>query len=326
MRVALESDLYFEPESAEALLARVDQRVLNPLVKPGPVEERLAHLQYESLRAREGRALCEQVNDVREKMRGRLSVSVKLAPEEQRRQMAQRLDAWHHQVRLQDFVSQPLDDFGSLGSLREPLDYFREHEPLDAKELEQLLARLYAKLYIQQLLLPQGREVAEIAGAMELTRTAWRRRFAGDADFVRRVEKVEAGARWQRTDFERERQQKRLEALRKFIEASRKELERTAANGCGPDKPIPPELEAHLALLAEVLEESSADPNLAREFQKQSKALRSDLDRLEMVLARCPTNAAEPWRAEMQDSCLELARSLQRQLRGPLSQPRRGGD
>jgi hypothetical protein len=37
-------------------------------------------------------------------------------------------------------------------------------------------------------------------------------------------------------------------------------------------------------------------------------------------------NAAEPWRAEMQDSCLELARALQRQLNGPQGQVRRGGD
>jgi len=326
LRLALESDLYFNPESREVLLGRVDQRVLNPLVKAGPVEERLAHIQFESLRAQEGRELCEQVNGVRKKMRARLGVSDKLPPEEQQREMARRLDAWHQRERLQDFVSLPLDDFGSLGSLREPLEFFREGEPLDPQELQELLANLYAKLRLQQLLLPEGREVEEVEQTIALTRAAWQRQFRREEDFARRVEKVEQQARQRHADFEREQEKKRVEALRNFIEASRKEIQRAVRNGCGADKPVPAELEAYLALLTEVLQESNRDPKLAREFQRQSKSLRSELEKLEMVLAQCPPSTAEPWRAEFQDSCRELARTLRLELAGPRGAIRRGGD
>ncbi|MGH9789296.1 MAG: hypothetical protein ACRD4U_11415, partial [Candidatus Acidiferrales bacterium] len=325
MRLALESDLYFTPENAEALLSRVDQRVLNPLVKAGPVEERLAHIQFESLRAREGRALCEQVNDVREKMRSRLGVSEKLAPEEQQREMARRLDAWRQQVRLQDFVSQPLDDFGSLGSLREPLEYFHEAEPPDAQKLEELLAELYAKLRLQQLLLPEGREVAEVEETLELTRAAWRRRFTREEEFSRRREKAELEAREDYAEFRRREEKKRVEAVRNFIEASRRELQRAEAS-CQAGAPVPTELEAYLALLAELLRESNGDAKLSREFARHSKSLRRDLAKLEATLARCPASEVDLWRAEVQDSCRELARLLQQQLNGSPGQPRRGGD
>jgi hypothetical protein len=70
LRMALESDLYFDPALREDLLDRADQRVLNPLMRPGRVEEQLARIQLESLRAEGGRALCRQVNEVRETMRG----------------------------------------------------------------------------------------------------------------------------------------------------------------------------------------------------------------------------------------------------------------
>ncbi len=326
MRMALESDLYFDPEAAEALLARVDRRVLNPLVKAGAVEERLAHLQYESLRAQDGHALCEQVNAVREKMRARLGVSDKLAPEEQRRQMARRLDAWHHQVQLEDFVSQPLDDFGSLGSLRQPLEYFQTAEPLDANDFENLMASLYGKLYFQLLLLPEGRDIVEVRETIELTRATWQQGFSDEEDFAGRVDGVESRARQRHADFERKQEEKRVQALRNFIEASRKQLQRAANNGCSAESPIPSELEAYLALLAEVLQESNNDPKLAGEFRKQSKSIRGDLEKLETVLAQCPVPTHEPWRAEAQDSCRELARSLHRRLNGSPGQPRRGGD
>jgi len=325
MRLALESDLYFTPENAEALLARVDQRVLNPLVKAGPVEERLAHIQFESLRAQQGRALCEQVNGVRAKMRSRLGVSDKLAPEEQQREMARRLDAWRHQVRLEDFVSQPLDDFGSLGSLRQPLDFFHENEPLDPDKLEELLARLYAKLYLQQLLLPQGREVAEVEGTLALTRVAWQRRFTRQEEFARRREKAEREAREDYAEVRRREEKKRVEAVRNFIEASRRELQRAAETGCGNGAPVPSELEAHLALLAELLHESNGDAGLEREFERHSKSLRQELAKLEASLGRCPASETDPWRAEVQDSCRELARALQRDL-APRAAIRRGGD
>ncbi|MGH9788117.1 MAG: hypothetical protein ACRD4U_05385 [Candidatus Acidiferrales bacterium] len=326
MRLALESDLYFDPETAEALLARADQRVLNPLVKAGTVEERLAHIQFESLQAQEGRELCEQINGVREKMRARLDVSDRLPPQEQQREMASRLDAWHHQVRLEDFVSQPLDDFGSLGSLRQPLEHFREGEPLDAKQLEELLARLYGKLYLQQLLLPEGREVAEVEEALGLTRAAWQRRFTREEEFARRFEQVEREARQRHLEVQRQEEKRRIEALRNFIEASQRELKRAVNSGCGAGAPVPPELEAHLALLAGILRESNGDPKLRRELQQYSQPLRRELQKLEVVLAQCPSSTAEPWRAEAQDSCLELARSLQRELAGPRGAIRRGGD
>ena len=325
MRLALESDLYFDPESADALLTRVDQRVLNPLIKAGPVEERLAHIQFESLRAQEGSALCEQVNGVREKMRARLGVSDNLPPEEQQREMARRLDAWRHQVRLQDFVSQPLDDFGSLGSLREPLEYFREAEPLEARKLEQLLAELYAKLRLQQLLLPEGREVAEVEDTLELTRAAWRRRFSNQEEFARRRDKAEGEAREDYAEIRQREEKKRIETVRNFIEASRRELQRAEAS-CQAGAPVPSELEAYLALLVEILRESNGDAKLEREFERHSKSLRRDLARLETTLARCPASEAEPWRADAQDSCRELARSLQQQLNPSPGQPRRGGD
>jgi hypothetical protein len=107
LRVALQNHLYFDDDVSAALQRQADQRVMNPLVKAGAVEERLAHIQHESLRARNDEAICATVNKVRRELHDRLKVPDGLDAKTERAQMRRRLAAWHQEVRLADFASQP---------------------------------------------------------------------------------------------------------------------------------------------------------------------------------------------------------------------------
>lgn len=314
LRLALEAELYFDPPARRLLLERADQRVLNPLVKAGPVEERLAHIQYLSLRANENHALCEQVKQVRERMLERLRVPKDLAPEAQRRELAQRLRTWHQQVRLADFVAEPLGEFGSLGSLEEPLSYFLEAEPLDTKEFEKLLARLYAKLYRQELRLPASRSVPELTATLELTRQVWQRTAADSEAYERQRAKLEREARERHQHYLVEVEKKHRQLLREFLKESQKELERARRAGCDRDAAFPGSLEAHLAVLRDVLNVANSQEHLRAELNRQAPRLRRDLQRLEVALNQCPADGAQPWLAESHQFSRELARNLQEEL------------
>ena len=76
---------------------------------------------------------------------------------------------------------------------------------------------------------------------------------------------------------------------------------------------MPPELEAHLSLLAEIGPLAASDPALRGEWQRHAGKLESELARLEGRLGAC-ARSTDPQRAEIEDSCLELARLLLEQL------------
>ncbi|MFQ5694904.1 MAG: hypothetical protein ACE5HB_02855, partial [Terriglobia bacterium] len=246
LRLALESELYFNPEQRQQLLERADQRVLNPLIKAAPVEERLAHIQHESLLALDARGLCRRVAKVRREMGKRLEVPRGLSAQQQRRDLARRLVAWHQQRRLKDFVARPPQDTGSLGSLRAPLEYFLDEEPVNRKKLEELLVALYAKLHRQHLELPGGRTLPELENTLALTRQAWRRVASATdvASFRARVERLEEKQRAKEARAQRELEKKRLEVLREFLKETRKRIEQARRAGCRPQAASPAELEA----------------------------------------------------------------------------------
>ncbi|MEE9235202.1 MAG: hypothetical protein V3U28_07185 [Candidatus Acidoferrales bacterium] len=312
LRLALEAELYFDPQLRPLLQQRADQRVLNPLIKPGPVEERLAHIQYESLLALDGRALCRTLARVREEMNQRLEVPDGLPPAEQRRDLARRLVAWNQQLHLEDFLAEPMGDFGSLAALREPLEFFLAAEPPDREELEDVLAELYAKLYIQQLRLPSGHSVPELEAALELTRRVWER-VASRPDFAARQAKVEQHTRRREEKEQREREKRRRRALREFVESSHQQLKQARRAGCGAATDAPAQLDAHLVLLWEVLQAAQADENLRAEFQRHAPRLRRDLIRLEDALRGCPAGT-DSWVADRTNSYLYLVRALQAEL------------
>ena len=314
LRLALEAGLYFDPPARRHLLERADQRVLNPLVKAGPVEERLAHIQYLSLRAHENHALCETVKQVREKMLDGLGVPTSLALEAQRQELAQRLQTWHHQVRLADFVAEPLGDFGSLGSLEEPLSYFLKADPLDASEFEKLLARLYTKLYRQELRLPAGRSVPELTATLELTRQVWQRTMVDPEAYERQRAKLEREARERHQRYLAKAEKKHRELLREFLKESQKELERAQRAGCDRDAAFPGSLEAHLAVLRDVLTVANSQEHLRTEVDRQASHLRRNLERLEVVLNQCPADRVQPWLAQSHQFSRDLARNLQEEL------------
>ncbi|HXE76591.1 MAG TPA: hypothetical protein VNN18_13280 [Candidatus Xenobia bacterium] len=315
LRMALEADLYFDPAVRDALLDRADQRVLNPLVRPGRVEEQLARIQFESLRAEDGRALCRQVNEVRQTVRERLAVPAG-EPAAQREEFARKLEAWRHQVRLQDYLESQPEELGSLAALREPLEYFLTNEPVKGPELEKLLAKLYATLYRQQLSLPAEHAVTELESALELTREVWQRRFASEPAFEKRRARAEQQTRARVEDDRRRMEERRLKGLRSFLEATHKELRQAARLDCSPETPLPPELEAHLSLLAEIGPLAATDPALRGEWQRHAGKLESELARLEGRLSAC-ARSTDPQRAEIEDSCLELTRLLLEQLTHP---------
>ncbi len=316
LRMALESDLYFDPALREDLLDRADQRVLNPLVRPGRVEEQLARIQFESLRAEGGRALCRQVNEVRDTVRERLGVPEDQPTAEQQQEFTRRLEAWRHQARLQDFIAARPGDLGSLAILQEPLQYFLTNEPVKGPELEKVLAKLYATLYRQQLLLPGGRTMPELDATLELTRQVWQRRFTIDADFERQRARVEQQTQARAAEEQRRLDEKRLRGLRAFLEATHKELKQAARVACGPETPVPPELEAHLSLLMEISQMAAGDPELRGEWQRHTGKLEMELAALESRLSSC-ARATDLQRAEIEGSCLELARLLREQLSHP---------
>jgi len=316
LRVALEAGLYFDPERRAPLLERADQRVLNPLIKPGEVEERLAHLQYESLLARDARALCRAVEEVRGKMAERLRVPPGLDPAARDLELARRLRTWQQQVVLDDRAAQSLDDYGALAALEPPLRFFLAEEPVDRKELAELLEELYAKLYFQQLQLPAGSRVAELDAVSALTRRVWERVAAGDAraPFEEQVSRVESRLRARQAEEQKKFAKKRLELLRELLEASHQQLAQAQRAGCGAAGDAPAELDAHLALLQEVAQAAFADPKLRAAFERQVPRLRRDLDALETSLSRCPAQPRDPWRAEWQLACLEQTRALRAEL------------
>lgn len=316
LRVALEAGLYFDPDLRGLLLERADQRVLNPLVKAGEVEERLAHLQYESLLAGDARALCRAVDRIRGQMVERLRVPAGLDPAARDRELARRLRTWQQQVDLEDLAARPLDDYGSLAALEPPLRFFLEAEPIDRKELAGLLEELYAKLYFQQLQVPAPSPVPELDSVSALTRRAWERaatRGPGTA-FPEQAARVEARVRARQGEELKKAEKKRRELLRELLEASHKQLAQARRAGCGAAGDAPAELDAHLALLQEVAQAAFADPRLRAEFERQVPRLRRDLAGLETALSRCPSQPPDPWRAQWQLACLEQTRALRAEL------------
>lgn len=329
LRLALESDLYFDPELRGLLLERADRRVLNPLIKAGPVEERLAHLQYESLLARDHQPVCRLVEQVRRTMMARLGVPPDLSPADQPRELARRLRTWRQQVLLEDFVSQPLTDFGSLGSLDQPLRYFLDNHPGDGQELDRLLARLYAKLYAQKLRLPEPEPLPELEATLALTRRVWERTApaTSSSSFSERLAKLEETARRRDQKEQRQEEKRRRQALRELLSDTHDQLQRARKAGCQAATDAPAELDAHLTLLWEVARAAADDEALRAEFQRHLSRLRRDLEGLEAALSRCPTPPTpDSWRADWERSCLELTRALLAELgRSPAARAAGGG-
>jgi hypothetical protein len=73
MRLSLRSNLYFDPDFSQQLLDELDRVMLNPLVKPGREEKLIAEINYEALRADGARAVCQEVQRLREKRVRQLS-------------------------------------------------------------------------------------------------------------------------------------------------------------------------------------------------------------------------------------------------------------
>lgn len=325
LRLSLESHLYFEPELRRALLERADQRVLNPLIKPGPVQELVAHIQYESLRAEQDKAICHEVVEIRRAMTEKLKVPEGLSPEDRRAQLSSRLVAWRHQVRLQDFLSQPLEDFGSLGSLLTPLRYFLLNEPIDKEELSDLLVGLYARLYRQQLRLPAGRSVPELDQTLGLVRQVWRRQEPDDATLEKHVREVEHATRLEHQKELRRQEQEQREVLRRFMDQSLKELERAAQADCAQRQASAVELEARLWILLEIARAVQEGNHLQPQWERRLPRLRQGLTSLQEALGSCPPDTRDPWLEESRQSCRQLARALERALSEPPSPARAGG-
>ncbi|MFQ5663671.1 MAG: hypothetical protein ACE5HL_07560 [Terriglobia bacterium] len=327
LRLALEADLYFDPEWRSLLLQRADQRVLNPLIKPAGVEERLAHIQYESLRAFDARAVCRRVNRVREKMMDRLGVPEKLSPAGRRQELARHLRAWHHQLSLEDYVSQPGDQLGSLNLLERPLRYFLDTQAPPSAAREELLGELYAKLYRQRLRLPPGRTLPELEATLALTRRAWKQAVpeGETAAFERRVAKVERKSRGRLERARRKEEKQRIKVVREFFEASHKQLARARRAACQRRTASSAELEAHLALLLEVTQVARSEEKLRVELQRHARRLQRDLEGLEAALNHCPAQPSDPWRLDSRESCRELARALQRELSARMNAVSAGG-
>ena len=314
LRLALESNLYFDPVLRERLQKSADARVLNPLINAGSVEERLSHIQFESLRADEGRALCNQVLQVRQAMARKLGVPERLAPEEQRREVGRRLQAWHYQSRLADFVAQPLGDSGTLRALEQPLQRIQEVEPLDPARLEKLLKQLYARLYRQQLDFPEGAGPEELSNLLEQTREAWGELAPEKASFETARERVERKAEKERASELAKAEVEQREMLVDFLKSSHRQMSRTLNTGCRTGGSVPGELEAHLSILEEVLASAYAEPAMSKVLNRQASRLRRDLSRLETMLNSCPSTPDEPWVAESQRACLEQTQLLQQEL------------
>jgi hypothetical protein len=315
LRLALESNLYFDLDFRERLQKAADGRVLNPLIKAGSVEERLAHIQFESLRAEQGRALCRQVQHVRAAMLKKLAVPEGLTPGEQRREAGQRLEAWQREIRLSDFLAQPLGDPGTLRALEQPLQRIQETKPLNPKRLEKLLAKLYARLYRQQLSFPAGAGPEELSDLLEQTRQAWRALIADEVIFERARQQAERKA-----DADREKElarweNKRRELLAHVLESSRRHMGRTLAAGCGAGGSVPGELEAHLSILEEVLATAFAEPELRKVLDREAPRLLGELGRLETLLSSCPSAPQNQWVAESQRACLEQTQMLRQELK-----------
>ncbi|MFQ5777490.1 MAG: hypothetical protein ACE5IP_05735 [Terriglobia bacterium] len=324
LRLALESDLYFKPELRSALLQQADQRVLNPLVKAGAVQERLAHIQYESLRAHNGRATCRAVAKVQRETMKRLNVTANLPPAERRRELTRRLRDWHQRVQLEDYVSQPLDDLGSLTSLEPPLRYFLEAEPADWNNL---LARLYAKLYRQQLEAPAEGSRPELEAALNLTRQAWQQALPETqrASFETRVHRREAKVRARHARRRRDADKERAKLLREFLRTTHKQLKLARRGGCQQGEVAPTEIEAQLTMLLDIAQVAAREDSLRAELERYAPRLRTDVEELEAVLSQCSHDAPDPWRADAQQGALELARTLQQELSAPSTPVSTGG-
>ncbi len=297
LRLALEAGLYFDPEVRSQLLERVDQRVLNPLLEAAPVEERLAHIQFESLRARDHQPLCDQVQSDRRKLAQRLRVPQGLSPEEHARQLALRLEVWRHQVRLSDFVAEPLGDLGSLGSLQEPLRFFLTSEPLDPRRFEKLIEKLYAKLYLQHLRLPSDRRVPELEATLALTEEVWQHTAAPDV-YAKRRPQLESELHRRNQKGQAENLKEQRQVLHEFLEQTETELKRARRAGCDRDDVFLPRLEARLAIVREVLETAARQEHLRPELDDHSDVLMRRLDNLRASFDQCPDLASDPWFAE----------------------------
>jgi hypothetical protein len=219
------------------------------LIKAGAVEERLAQIQHESLRARDDEAVCETVRKVRTAMVDRLQIPKGLDEKTEREEMRRRLAAWRQEVRLADFASQPLKDFGSLGLLTEPLAYFLENDPVDRQKFGKLLQKLYGRLYQQQLNLPADHRVPELEAQLQLTRQVWQRVQPDPDDYQQHLASVEEKIQRKHARNAAQEEKERRERFRAYLKKNRKEIARAQRAGCDPQKAYPSRLESHLTVL-----------------------------------------------------------------------------
>lgn len=330
LRMSLESGLYFDPALRPWLLERVDRRVLNPLVKPGPVERLLARLQYASLRASDNQAICRTVERVRRKMKKRLGVSPTLPPEAQRAELARRLVAWHQLTRLRTLSYHLAGDIESLDALRAPLELFLRSDPPHPKKLAPALRDLYTTLYAYELRLPppprqqreqrQGRfsddTLSRVRSFRALTRQAWQRvaEAGGTTDFEPQVTRVEQQAHAQHQKKQRAAQKQQLKGLRKLLHESRRELWRVARAGCDPNQASPTELEAQLTLLAQTIQVASQTEPFRTEIALQRPGLENVLAEVETALSQCDANQPDLWRPDFLFNNRRLAQALLQDL------------
>ncbi len=314
LRLAVESNLYLDPTLRAELLQLVDRRVQNPLIKPAPVEARLAHLQYEALIADQGRVACQQVEEIRERLQKRYKIESSLPAEERQRRLQAALAEARARRHLRDLTEMGFHDLATQTALDSPLRYFEENAATQEASAA-ALRELYADLYRETLELRVGTRLAQISQTAERAAEAWARvetaRGMNSADFDTERRRVESRVRDLRVKEEQERQKRQVKLLRAFLEDAHKQLERA---GCGQADASPADIEMYLVMLMELPEALQRDPALLAEFRKHQRTLERDLTQLRAVLEQCPDAAPDPWRREQRQANLLLVRAAGEKL------------
>jgi len=156
--------------------------------------------------------------------------------------------------------------------------------------------------------------VPELTATLELTRQVWQRTVADPEAYERHRAKLEREARERQQRYLAEAEKKHRKLLREFLKESEKELERAQRAGCDRDAAFPGSLEAHLAVLQDVLTVANSQEYLRAEVDRQASRLRRDLERLEVALNQCSADSVQPWLAQSHQFSRQLARNLQEEL------------
>jgi len=321
MRLSLQGYLYFEPDSADLLLDRIDRQIVNPLVQPGRLQRVRAQLDYQALLANQGEVVVREARRVREKL-------IRQATGCSSRPLTTADYAAYRRYLRQQHLLKPIevfleDEYASsvpLEQIQTAIEALAaEAAGHDRHDRDTISVLMQLRLRLEQesrARAPVNRRLdAPLTLLLARTETALGRLYQASgktpdalqedlAELDRQLakEQAEAQTKWQR--WQAKQFAKEWDRHIKFLEQFTK-------SGGDLTTFSPWYVQQALAFFRQAPMAIDVNPTVEAKYRRQERRLRGLLEQMERMLAHSPTPVSVEWLEEARLDCWQSVRETQ---------------